>query len=152
MQRFLVILALVASLLGAQTAAADLVNNGGFETNDFTGWTKSGNDTYTYVTSYYGNVHSGTYAVQSGPYDTRVFLSETLPTIAGKSYKISLWLANDAGGSVSNPNRFTVDWGGINSCDLNNLAAHPAPPLSPQSGHQATCQPRFSPRDSHQDV
>jgi flagellin len=121
MQRFLVILALVVSLLGAQTAAADFVTNGGFETNDITGWAPSGNQTSTGVTNSPYKVHSGNCALQSGD-TTLIFLSETLPTIAGQSYKISLWLKNDAGGSEPN-NRFTVDWGGINLADLHNLPA-----------------------------
>jgi hypothetical protein len=76
------ILALV-SLLGlgiTQSARADLITNGGFETGDFTGWTTSGTPT---VQSTFP--HSGSFdALFSVPGS----ISQSLATTAGQSYTI----------------------------------------------------------------
>ena len=101
-----------------------LVQNGGFETGDFTGWTLVGDagtvnyvDTGTYITP-----HSGSYAAAMGQVTTLANLSQTLPTSAGQTYLLSMWLDSP---SVSHqkltPNEFTVAWNGITLFDKTNI-------------------------------
>ncbi|HSM77997.1 MAG TPA: hypothetical protein VLT57_10245 [Bryobacteraceae bacterium] len=52
--------ALAFCAAGAQ--AADLINNGGFETGDFSGWTVNSGFTHVYSTGYSGvSSHGGQY-------------------------------------------------------------------------------------------
>jgi len=79
--------------------------NGGFETGDLTGW---GSDQEgAAVTSDPRYVHSGIYGVQLGTVGSLGHLTETLPTIPGSNYLVSLWLNNTNGAS---PNEFKVTW------------------------------------------
>lgn len=95
-------LALFISLrYGAMAQSA----NGGFETGDFTGW---GSDQEgAAVTSDPRYVHSGVYGVQLGTVGSLGHLTQTLPTIPGSNYLISLWLNNTSGAS---PNEFKISW------------------------------------------
>jgi len=96
-----------------------LVANGGFETGNFTSWTQSGNLAYTFVTS--GNslyVHSGVYGAELGPSSSPGYLSQTLTTVSGQAYVLSLWLRN---GSGDTPNWFQVQWNGTTLFDQHNI-------------------------------
>jgi len=96
-----------------------LVANGGFETGNFTSWTQSGNLQYTSVTS--GNslyVHSGVYGAELGPSSSPGYLSQTLTTVSGQAYVLSLWLRN---GSGDTPNWFQVQWNGTTLFDQHNI-------------------------------
>ena len=56
----LALLTFVVAAFGMSTqVSADLVQNGGFETGDFTDWTLSGNTTSVNVDSVPFDVHSG---------------------------------------------------------------------------------------------
>ena len=99
-----------------------LVQNGGFETGDFTDWTQSGNTAYTSVTS--GNsqfVHSGTYGVALGPSGSLGYLSQTLPTFAGQNYLLSWWLDNPNNSYGATPNQFLVQWNGTTIFNQTNM-------------------------------
>jgi hypothetical protein len=104
-----------ASLAGVMTlgavpasAATNLVNNGDFETGDFTGWTLG-------PVSYPAEVvqwaaYEGLYGAQiagyaSGPNK----LSQTLSTANGKLYDLSFWYLQDA----LLPNGLNVTWSGL---------------------------------------
>jgi hypothetical protein len=89
------------------------VGNGGFETGDFSDWTFDGG---SYPTNFVGGtlawgdyIHRGAFAALIGePYKT-VSLSQSLPTVPGQLYQISLFLNNPVGGPT---NQFEVKWDG----------------------------------------
>jgi hypothetical protein len=102
-----------------------LVQNGGFETGDFTGWTLVGDGgNINFVTGSFRiarndnfTPHSGNYAAALGEPSTLAYLSQTLPTVAGQLYLISLWMDSPDG---QTPNEFSVSWNGNTLFDLVN--------------------------------
>ena len=101
------ILALV-SLLGlcmTQSAKANLITNGGFETGDTTGW--SGFAEVVSLADGF-SVHSGNYAAADQG-ATGVFAAQNVTTTPGASYVIDFWVAGEIGsGSIV----LDVYWGG----------------------------------------
>lgn len=99
-----------STILGGSTTGglgSSLLVNGGFETGDFTGWTRSGNLGFTFVS---GGVyaHAGNFGAQLGPIGSDGFLSQTLGTAVGKAYIVSFWLNSDG----LRPNDFSgSSWG-----------------------------------------
>jgi subtilase family serine protease len=105
-----------------------LVQNGGFETGDFTDWTLVGD---TVIPTQFGEtiynavenigsyplvVHSGSYGAFLG--DTFVAtLSQTLPTIPGDLYLLSFWLDNPVSGATQ---IFQVNWNGTSLYSVTN--------------------------------
>src|ERR1035437_6021329 len=115
----------VQVITGSVLVGQSLVQNGGFETGDFTGWTLNGDaGNFNYVDSSGSFVapHSGTYCALLGESGFLAYLSQTLPTAAGQKYLISLWLNNPLKGSPSNPNEFSVSWNGSTLYDKVNVA------------------------------
>jgi subtilase family serine protease len=105
------------------------VQNGGFETGDFTSWTLT-NDPYAQVTDNISgpgfttiSPHSGKYFAQLGAQSLLGFLSRTLQTMAGQSYLLSLWLNSPAnsGSGPTTPNEFSVSWNGHTLFDQTNM-------------------------------
>jgi hypothetical protein len=121
MTRFALILALLASLLFTQTAAANLVTNGGFDTGDFTGWDRSGNLGNTGVYPDFGNDFGNlpNYGAYFGPEGSLGFISQSLTTTPGASYNLRFWLASNGG----SPNEIQVSWGGEIISDVFNLSS-----------------------------
>jgi len=99
------------------TVVAPLMQNGGFETGNFSGWLQSGNTSGASVTTSSTYVHSGQYGAELGPVGSLGYLSQTITTIPGAAYLVSCWL-NSQGGT---PNEFVVSWNGTNLFDQTNI-------------------------------
>jgi hypothetical protein len=96
-----------------------IVQNGGFETGDFSDWTlvgspNTGTTVYNEVVgvnsladgSGPNFIHSGNYGAFLG--DTNLaFLSQVIQTVPGRSYVLSFWLVNPESGAGQ---EFLVDW------------------------------------------
>ena len=103
-------------------APPNLVTNGSFETDSFTGWTLGGN----YTSTTYGpeifidtDAEGGsTYAAGMGSVGSDGTLSQTIATTAGQTYTLSFWLQNEASGT----NDFKAIWNGQTLLSLTNAA------------------------------
>ena len=105
-----------------------LVQNGGFETGDFTGWTFIGDtiigsNIYNVVATdadFPGLVHSGKYGAFLGQAGYLATLTQTLSTVPGQMYLVSGWLNNPQAGSNQ---QFNGSWDGTSFVYLTNLPA-----------------------------
>ena len=105
------------------TVPVNLMVNGNFATDSFSGWTLGGN----YTSTTYGpeifidtNAQGGsTYAAGMGSVSSDGTLSQTIATTPGQTYTLSFWLDNEASGS----NDFTAVWNGQTLLSLSNAAA-----------------------------
>jgi subtilase family serine protease len=98
-----------------------IVNNGGFETGDFTGWTLNASSKYDFVTTSSGWFHSGSHGAALGQSGSPGYLSQTLTTSPGQNYLLSLWLANPQTPYGATPNQFLVQWNGTTIFNQANL-------------------------------
>ena len=124
---FYSILALV-SLLGlgiTQSARANLITNGGFETGDFSGWTVFGTDNDVVGAEPFTLPHSGKFQALFGFADNSI--TQNVTTTPGSSYVITFWLAPDVrqGGLPS----VSVNWGGSTIFAFTVNALNPATQL-----------------------
>lgn len=96
---------------------AELVTNGGFETEDFSGWELTGNNALSSVVD---GSHSGDWSGTFGAIRLLAYISQDLATNTGDQYNLTFWLGNNGTGT----NHFLVTWGGetvyemINSDDF----------------------------------
>jgi subtilase family serine protease len=100
-----------------------LLQNGGFETGDFSFWTLNGDggnynfvDKGTFITP-----HSGNYAAALGELGFLAYLSQSIPTFAGQSYLLSLWMDSPKISGTTTPNEFSVSWNGGTIFDQTNV-------------------------------
>jgi len=116
----IVALAFFVYVSAPATFAQNLINNGSFETGDFTGWTTGGNFEDTGVTSGafydYTGAQDGTYYAYLGPVSSDGTLSQTLADVAGAQYTVSFWFASVG----DNPSDFSVSWDGTQLLSLTN--------------------------------
>jgi subtilase family serine protease len=110
-----------ASLPFTLRVGQSIVQNGGFETGDFTGWTLNASSLYNLVTASSGWVHSGSYGAAMGQSGSLGYLSQTLTTSPGQNYLLSLWVANPQTPYGATPNQFLVQWNGTTIFNRNNL-------------------------------
>jgi len=82
----------------------NLVVNCGFETGTFEGWDRSGDLSRTEVNG--DAAHSDNFGAQFSP-PTLGFIAQTLSTIPGQNYTISIWFR-----SLGQPNEFQLYWDG----------------------------------------
>ena len=88
---------LLVSFVVAPCGAAELVQNGGFETGNFNVWTvtPASSGSLLAVNGSLRYPHTGTYAASFGAVGTQDdSISQTLATVAGQSYTFSFWLAH----------------------------------------------------------
>ncbi|HXI85564.1 MAG TPA: hypothetical protein VNL17_15895, partial [Verrucomicrobiae bacterium] len=104
-----------------------LVQNGDFETGDFTSWTITGDPSgsFCYVDdgSLFVAPYDGTYSAVLSEGGSVGFLSQTLATLPGQPYLLSFWRENLDLGFGTIPNEFLVSWNGAtNSVQFNQPA------------------------------
>ena len=99
-------------------APINLVTNGSFEADSFSGWTLGGNDTggQMYINT---QAESGTYAAALGSAGSDGSLTQVIQTTAGQAYTLTFWLANQASGTDD----FTASWNGTSLLSATNAAA-----------------------------
>jgi len=109
-----------------------IVQNGGFETGDFTGWMLTGDTVDWYDTwyrvcnvvateaDYPGVVHSGNFGAYLGQVGYPATLAQTVPTTPGQLYLVSFWLDDVQAVGVQ---QFSATWNGANFASLANPPA-----------------------------
>ena len=110
----------VCLCIAPATFAQNLLTNGSFETDSFSGWTTGGNFEFTSVTSgpfeSYTGAQDGSFYVTMGPVGSDGTLSQTFSTVAGQSYSFSFWFASVG----DNPSDFSAYWDGTPVLSLTN--------------------------------
>src|SRR5208283_1311637 len=91
-----------------------MVRNCGFETGNFTDWTRGGDLAETYV---WTDSNSGWYCAWLGPSGSDGTLSQKLATVPGEKYILSFYLYGGGG----TPNSFTASLGGKTLYDMTDL-------------------------------
>jgi len=91
-----------------------ILQNGGFEFGDFTGWVPSGNFAPAFVTTNALQKDAGFYGAALGPVGALGFLSQTVATVPGQTYLIGFMLNNPTPMTSTNT-EFSVAWNGTTS-------------------------------------
>ena len=129
--------ALVLATFSAGASQANIVTNPGFETGDFTGWTLSGDTSFTAVDVFFP--HSGSFSAFLSTFGSTGSISQTLPTTARASYEIEFWL-----NSEFTPNFLSVSFDGIVLDSLTDVTTFIDGGCSPSSPIAGGCYIPFS--------
>jgi len=93
--------------------ATSILQNGGFETGDFSFWTLSGDAGLNFVQSAAGGygayVHSGLYGGVFGEPSILAYLSQVVQTTPGQLYQLSFWYTSPDGAT---PSEINASWNG----------------------------------------
>jgi hypothetical protein len=114
-----VALAVLVAVAPMAFASPNLVNNGSFESGDFTGWTQGGNflaDVVNFPFSVYSTAEDGSWYAVLGSVGSDGTLSQTFATTAGANYTFSFWFASNG----DNPSDFSASWDGVSVLSLTN--------------------------------
>jgi hypothetical protein len=113
-----VALAICVCISAPRAFASNLINNGSFETGDFTGWTTGGNFEDTEVVTGpfgpYTGAQDGSFYAVMGPVGSDGTLSQTFADTAGSHLTFSFWL-NAVG---DDPSDFSAMWNGTTVLSL----------------------------------
>jgi hypothetical protein len=93
--KILATIGLAAGIAGS-AQAINIVNNGSFETGDFTGWTQTGNTGFGGV-SCPGGAPSGSCFAFFGPVGSDGGITQNLATVVGNKYVITFSFSSDGG-------------------------------------------------------
>jgi hypothetical protein len=96
-----------------------ILQNGGFEFGDFTGWTTSGNFGFCSVTTNQSYIVAGFYGGQFGPVGTPGYISQVVSTVPGQTYQLAFRLNLPSGQTNT---QFSVSWNGETLTDVTNPA------------------------------
>ena len=116
--RLLLVSCMMIASQAASLQAANIVQNGGFETGNFSQWTLTGDPADTFVS--FAFPHSGVYSALFGATNSPEFISQPLTTAPGQTYTISFWVmgSGESGGGIAN--EFILKWGDTTLLDLVN--------------------------------
>ncbi len=140
---------LLACAITATPCFADLIVNGGFESGDFTGWTKnlapSGTGLYVNASCPHTGLYSAAFAAAL-QYDDSI--AQTVPTVLDQAYTITFWLYHP---QSSSSNSFTATWDGNTILSLVNIGQTAYTKYSfTRTAGADTAVLQFSARDSTQ--
>ncbi len=121
MKKVLVLAFIVMVLCAFNSARADLVVNGGFETGDWTCWTTVPASSGSSFLVDGVLPHSGSYAAALGSIYTDDTIYQYLTTTPGQSYSFSFWLEKQESRS-STFSDFHAYWNGTEVLTLINVA------------------------------
>ena len=121
-----------ASGIICTSGAGNLVDNCGFETGDFTGWTLSGSDVPRELNYLYGVEGTDTFdgiSPNGGSYQayfadlvaSATTISQTLATSAGASYTVSWYLVQDTAIIAPYSNEFSASFNGVSLVSLSAM-------------------------------
>jgi hypothetical protein len=112
----------VAVPAAAVTGGPNLIANGSFETGDFRGWARSGDQSFTFVSNEFasGGPTDGQFHAVLGSVDGLGAIGQRFATTIGTEYRISFGLANLNGAA---PNTFQLFWGNNIVMGLNDAGA-----------------------------
>lgn len=116
-----VALAAIAFCGAGSLRAQNIVTNPGFESGDFSpGWTLTASPSGALTQVDLNNPHSGFFELDGQQFDDFDSISQSLTTVAGRSYDLSFWLASVDGGGVGTTLEFRVWWNGVIVLDRTN--------------------------------